>query len=410
MNNIDKIREYKFENVKNGKALNIPDFFEKIIKPQFENVNVITQIHNSLIEYINSARPIFFLRLYGSFPKDKYDLLRRGFVTEYPNKTRMSFCDNTFSLLFAGLKNANISYSSSELTELFLRKELIVGFGQTSKEKELSFYTPQKALRANLNTKGWYQAHIKPTGYGYENLNLKQYFPNPNRNEWNGIEKIRYTENNLSKEQLELLKAHFLRLIHPLNSILVPKRNHVEYGGVNLGEENELLIHTRNFLKNKFKNEYKIFDELSMQYELQESKLKIQNIKWFETPKTIKNKSKVKSKEDETLKEKAINKSTEVELEENVDKWLKAIGKDIFLTVLFPELKKNMEISYQELANKYERYSHFTINSQRSRLSKAKTIFKNGVENEALLNIIDSLKVDEKTRIIASELYNKYGS
>jgi hypothetical protein len=71
--------------------------------------------------YLNMDNKTLFLRLYGSYPKDKYDLLRRGFLTEYPCKTKISFCDNTFSMLFTGLKLANIPLTNLKLAdEVFL--------------------------------------------------------------------------------------------------------------------------------------------------------------------------------------------------------------------------------------------------------------------------------------------------
>ena len=72
------------------------------------------------------------------------------------------------------MKLAGIPYSFVDLKELFIQNKLVVGFAQVSDEKELCFYTPVGAKRASLNTKGWYQAHIKPTGYGYNDLNLKK--------------------------------------------------------------------------------------------------------------------------------------------------------------------------------------------------------------------------------------------
>lgn len=69
---------------------------------------------------------------------------------------------------------------------------------------------------------------------------------------------------------------------------------------------------------------------------------------------------------------------------------LKAIGKDIFITILYPEFKHNPNITWQEISNKYPRYSGFSINSQRGRCSSTRFIFKNGWEMEALKLISES--------------------
>src|SRR5690606_18736710 len=123
----------------------------------------------------------FFVRLYGSFSKDKYDLLRRGFLTEYPNKYRMVFCDNTFSMLFTGFKLAGVSFTEKDIKELFLQNKLVCSFGLTRNERELSYYSPEGALKVNLNSKGWYLAHINPVGYNFEGKSIKDVFENPDR-------------------------------------------------------------------------------------------------------------------------------------------------------------------------------------------------------------------------------------
>ena len=175
---------------------------------------------------------------------------------------------------------------------LFNQRKLIVGFGQVSEEKELSFYTPKGAKRANINAKGWYQAHIKPTGYGYNDISLTKLFPNPDRELFQIPNNIRQVNDVLTNEQVEILRAHFLRLIHPFNSFLVPKRNHIEYNGNNIGEENELINYVRNFLEKSFPKEYKEFDLQSIKYIVPKSNNDIGEIKWFENPKNKKKLSK----------------------------------------------------------------------------------------------------------------------
>jgi len=285
----DKLDNKVLPRVESGYADNIPSFFEKIIKFQFENKELIKKIHSSLLKYINSKSPVFFLRLYGSYSKTKYHLQRRGFLSEYKDNTRLTYCDNTFTLLFAGMKLAGIPYSCKDLEQLFNQNKLIVGFGQVSEEKELSFYTPKGAKRANINAKGWYQAHIKPTGYGYNDTKITKLFPNPTRELFQMPNNIRQVNDVLTNEQVEILRAHFLRLIHPFNSFLVPKRNHIEYNGNNIGEENELINYVRNFLEKSFPKEYKEFDLQSIKYIVPKSNNIIGEIKWFENPK---NKSK----------------------------------------------------------------------------------------------------------------------
>lgn len=399
MNVFNKLENKLLPKVQNGYAQDIPNFFKNVIKFQFENKEEIKKIHSSLLKYINSKSPVFFLRLYGSYSKTNYHLQRRGFLSEYKDSTRVAFCDNTFTLLFAGMKLAGIPYSCEDLEQLFNQRKLIVGFGQVSEEKELSFYSPKGAKRAYINAKGWYQAHIKPTGYGYNDTSLTKLFPNPPRELFQEPNNIRQVNDVLTNEDVEILRAHFLRLIHPFNSFLVPKRNHIEYNGNNIGEENELINYVRSFLEKSFPKEYKEFDEQSIKYIVPESSIIISEIKWFENPKnkpkpikdnTISEERKT-SKASRTIEENSENENLS---EINIEKSLRAIGKEIYATILYPEISKNINIKHYEISNKHIKYSSFTENSQRSRLSKAKSIFKAGGEIEALINVFESNKVN----------------
>ena len=85
----------------------------------------------------------FFIRLYGSFKRSDYNLQRRGFLTQYLNGTKTVFCDNTFTLIFSGMKLAGIPYTCGDLDYLLNQKNLIVGFAQVSQEK-LFHITVQK--------------------------------------------------------------------------------------------------------------------------------------------------------------------------------------------------------------------------------------------------------------------------
>ena len=101
---IATIKEKGLPTVKSGNADNISDFFNQIIKDQFSDKEAIKAIHKALLSYINRNDAVFILRLYGSAPKKRYELLRRGFLTDYPDGRKMVFCDNTFVMPFMAMK------------------------------------------------------------------------------------------------------------------------------------------------------------------------------------------------------------------------------------------------------------------------------------------------------------------
>tara|TARA_B100000575_G_scaffold276484_1_gene261963 strand:- start:600 stop:1280 length:681 start_codon:yes stop_codon:yes gene_type:complete len=105
-------------------------------------------------------------------------------------------------------------------------------------------------------------------------------FPNPPREEFNSETKFRLSDETLNDDQLKVLKAHFVRLIHPLNSFLVPKRKHIVYNGVNIGEEPSLIILVRNKLLKQFPKEMKELDLITMESQFNYSLKKIKDIYW----------------------------------------------------------------------------------------------------------------------------------
>lgn len=76
-----------------GLAENATDFFNQIIKWQFQHKVTIQAIHKALLEYVKRPDAVFAIRLYGSAPREKYFLLRRGFLSEYLDGLKTLFCD-----------------------------------------------------------------------------------------------------------------------------------------------------------------------------------------------------------------------------------------------------------------------------------------------------------------------------
>lgn len=86
-----------------------------------------------------------------------------------------------------------------------------------------------------------------------------------------------------------------------------------------------------------------------------------------------------------------------------VENTLRAIGKRVFVEYLYPELKRNMDVTESDISEKYEEYAGFSENARKSRLSSAKSIFKRGLEKEALRIICSSGNVPAVVRKKAEE-------
>lgn len=77
--------------------------------------------------------------------------------------------------------------------------------------------------------------------------------------------------------------------------------------------------------------------------------------------------------------------------QEYIFKKLNRIGKEVFINILYPEILHNYDVTYQEIADKYPTYNQYTLHSQRSRLSTAKSIFREEL-------VVDALKIVAESR------------
>lgn len=84
-----------------------------------------------------------------------------------------------------------------------------------------------------------------------------------------------------------------------------------------------------------------------------------------------------------------------------LDKKLCSIGKAAFVKYLYPELKRNIDISEVEISEKYPLYATYSDITRKTRLSSSRTILKNGLEKEALMNIVSSQNVPEEIKDFA---------
>ena len=74
------------------------------------------------------------------------------------------------------------------------------------------------------------------------------------------------------------------------------------------------------------------------------------------------------------------------------------VGCETFINVIYPELKRDINVDVQYLSAKYKTYAEYTLKSQKSRLSKGKSIFRNGEVCDALMFIINSSKVSSELK------------
>ena len=85
-------------------------------------------------------------------------------------------------------------------------------------------------------------------------------------------------------------------------------------------------------------------------------------------------------------------------LEQEINEKLKRIGKDVFISILYPALKKSFDIDYKDVCFMFPEYAKRVRSdkAKRTRLSTAKSILKGGCEKCALTIIAESNRLDEQ--------------
>lgn len=402
---------------KKGLAENATDFFNQIIKWQFQHKATIQAIHKALLEYVKRPDAVFAIRLYGSAPEGQYVLLRRGFLSEYQDGLKTLFCDNTFAMPFAALKLHDKCYTASDLVEHLNQSNVVCGFGSTTKERELAYYRCNSYSHINLNDSGWYLAHILPVGYNFAGKQrLTEVFPNPKRAEWESDPAhIRRVDRSFTENEYAVLVAHFLRLVHPLNSFVIPKQDYVAYDGKNLGEEQELINIVQDYVKAEFPKEYAELQTLMQIPDQEKATDTVGEIHWSVSEYQIKKWRKTIFKDKPKKAPKKRNKTVIDQYDEDkayaLDNRLRSVGKATFMK-LYPLVKQNLDITVEEVEKVYPEYKKGKAeNAKRTCLSSTRSIIRNGYEAEALEIIVNSSRMDDAVILEAKkyleELYQK---
>ena len=68
------------------------------------------------------------------------------------------------------------------------------------------------------------------------------------------------------------------------------------------------------------------------------------------------------------------------DINSQIEEILRKIGKKSFVQHLYPELRKDINVTIEDIVSRHPEYNEYTLNSQKSRLSKDRSIFREGKE------------------------------
>ena len=232
---LETIHMPKIKDLPTGEASTVEELWDKLIISYIPSKEAIIKWHNLLLGYINKEDATFAIRFFNNTPKDRYDDLRRGFLTKTNQGYSFFYTDNFFAAYFQKMAIDNFVPSIDEFLDAFNNRRFPSRFGRNTSNERALLAVPQ-GKDPGIGTAGFKLAHIVDVGRNYyfedKNYSLREivakYFPGGNRSDWrdcidnNGKYKLRNID--VSPDAKKFIIAHFLRFVHPFNYFLAPKR------------------------------------------------------------------------------------------------------------------------------------------------------------------------------------------
>lgn len=258
-----------------GKASTIKEFFSTFIKDRLPEVEVIKKWHELLMEYIKDDTNIGCAIRYGNSGSKSLSLckesgylkLRRGWLTiNTDDNFSYFYADNYLSSFIYKMALDGFVPTLDEFKELINSHKFPYGFNFHHDKQ----YESQYAIIPTADEPGFlgnYKlSHIFNSGRNYfvDGVNYtkikdlsEKYFDIGSREQWNNANKIRRI--SISKKEKEVIIAHFLRFIHPMNYILTPSKRKHTCVCSDIGEYEILINYMKQYLKETYGNFYDEF-------------------------------------------------------------------------------------------------------------------------------------------------------
>ena len=267
-----KISKIKYSH-SDTPMITIEDFYnEFLFKKRLPKMNVVIEWHDLLVKYINDpTSKTFLVRKYESNKENGRWNNRRGAVIQFSDGFEVVYASNflaheIFMMAYYGFVPDYDDFKTS-----IENRTLPISSG-TAIEKTLRSYSPCTNKTINC-----YFAHIMDVNGlylrsddSYKSLShdeIKKMYPLGRPENWSAShDKIFHLSYQLDSEEKDLIKAHFLRFLDPMNYFLTPQTKHCKHSLVgfsqNIGEYESLKYYIQTTYKNLFNIRYEEFIKL----------------------------------------------------------------------------------------------------------------------------------------------------
>ena len=218
-----------------GVAKDISGLWSGLIEKYLPRRDIVLQWHKVLMEYVKRDDAVFAIRHFNNAPSDRYDDLRRGFLTRTSEQYSFFYTDNFFAAYFQKMAMDGFVPTIDEIISAFQSRKFPSRFGRNTSNERALLAVPQ-GKDPRINGAGFKVAHILNVGKDYyfeeEKITLgnivAKYFPRGAREDWRQIVddtgKFYLRELEVPSEARQFLVAQFLRFVHPFNYFLAPQK------------------------------------------------------------------------------------------------------------------------------------------------------------------------------------------
>ena len=264
-------------------AKTIAEFYQKCLSKHISDPSYIANAkawHKMLMEYVEDPDAVFWIRYHENGPKNpitgRYQT-RRACKTVFADGTTYVFVSNydaheIFNMVRLGVVPDKNEFKSLMKNHLF---PLHYDNGGKCEESDGKAYPCIGSVKGGvLTAEHWYLAHIvgiKSDVYvksGKQlNVDIEKLYPRGEITEWkddHGV-KVRKLNYSLSPEEKDIIKAHFLRFVDPLNYYVVPGEKFQKNGICKqIGSSFRLNDYMRKKYDTTYCSDYKDFEKKAL--------------------------------------------------------------------------------------------------------------------------------------------------
>lgn len=265
-----------------GKDKTIDDFYHNCISRHNLPFDNVVSWHKMFLEYIKRDDAIFWVRYHENGPKDEFTnrfKTRRACKTVFKNGFSYVYVSNYDAHEIFNMIRLGVTPDVDEFAEFMKDYEFPLHYdpGKSCEESDICCFPNIGSVKGGVLTgEHWYLAHIvgvKSDLYVDQTTNksidfdIERLYPRGEISDWQNYNghAIRNLDYSLTLKEEQIVKAHFLRFVDPMNYYIVPsekfQKNKIHR---QIGSADCVNDYMRNLVSTLYLTEYNKFEEVAL--------------------------------------------------------------------------------------------------------------------------------------------------